>query len=534
MATYEVTLKDGRVFQVETAEPITSTPPPAASSSPAPAPSPLPDNYLTKNSTPLGRKLIGAAAKVGNFLGMGEFGTGIADAGREISGANKSLYDTANSEQKINASVPAATIQRLKRQGKPLPGQTGTEIAPNLTDITTDNLSNKQVLGSAAMTAANALSGGSLAGAADTASGRIATGAIFGTVTGGAQGLRGNKDAKGIVTDALTGGLVGGGLSGVFEGGVALVKKLSTADGAGRVVNSLIKPLSKDLAYGKNPGRAVAQEHITANSLDELAAKIADRRQQIGSQISERINAPELSGVTVDLTNVTAPIDEAIAQARRNPNTNAALISRLEGVKKDLLGAVTDASGEVVQTKQLKDISLNKAFEVKQDIADITKFTGNASDDNTVNRALKRAYGMVKETMNDHVPGLKGLNERYADLSSAEVATKYRDVIQQRQAIISLKGHIGAVAAPVIAFLSGANPIEALTSSAVGALADKVAGSPAVKTRIASLLASSDPARVADLLAAHPNLAGALSSTVQTLTRQATSQASRIPSAVTK
>ena len=56
-------------------------------------------------------------------------------------------------------------------------------------------------------------------------------------------------------------------LTAIFPVGGAILK---SKEGGSRLINSLIKPLQKDLSYGKDPGRAVAEEGIIANSLGEL------------------------------------------------------------------------------------------------------------------------------------------------------------------------------------------------------------------------------------------------------------------------
>ena len=74
-------------------------------------------------------------------------------------------------------------------------------------------------------------------------------------------------------------------------------------------------------------------------------------------------------------------------------------------------------------------------------MGNLTKWTGNLSDDQIINKALKQVYGSVKEQMingakslnKDIGQRLERLNEKYADLTSAEIATKYRDKIIQRQ-----------------------------------------------------------------------------------------------------
>ena len=92
------------------------------------------------------------------------------------------------------------------------------------------------------------------------------------------------------------------------------------------MVNSLIKPLLKDFSYGKNPGKAVAEEGIVASSLDDLAQKIGDARQRYGKRISGWLD--QLNFKRGDITGVTQPLDDAMAQAMAGELDRLLLASR--------------------------------------------------------------------------------------------------------------------------------------------------------------------------------------------------------------
>lgn len=253
---------------------------------------------------------------------------------------------------------------------------------------------------------------------------------------------------------------------------------------APRVVNSLIKPLGKDLSYGKNPGRAIAELGITAGSLDELAEKISATRNEIGAQLSEAYDA---SDAIFDVSDFLSPVDAAIKKAQIAPRTNSALISRLQALKDDLLGVEVNEVGEEVATRNLENLSAREVFNFKKEVGDLTKFTGNASDDNTVNSSLKRIYGVLKGKLEDAIPESAALNEQYADLTSAEIATKYRDKLIERQNLIKFAPKLIEVGGVIAAIASG-NPLFALASLGAG-VADTLASSPRAKTEFAKWLA---------------------------------------------
>ena len=333
---------------------------------------------------------------------------------------------------------------------------------------------------------------------AQTALGRIATGAGAGYAMDVGAGLEKGEKEKALIPGAGT-------LVGALVPGVGAAKEAFTKAGeksAPRIVNSLIKPLKKDLSYGKNPGRAVAEEGIVANNFEDLLEKITARKSEIGQSIRKALSE---SKKKIDISGVLSPIDDAINSAKRAPRTNSALIQRLESLRADILGESILPSGRKVLTRKLKNVSAEQAFEVKQLVGELTKFTGNASDDTLVNKALKRIYGGVKEKLNIAVPKTVKMNEKYADLISAEIATRYRNEIVQRQNLLGLSPTTTGIGAGLItAVLSGGAAIPSILATASVPLLHKAAASPAFKTRLASYLARQSPSQLQQLLSKVP------------------------------
>ena len=349
---------------------------------------------------------------------------------------------------------------------------------------------------------------------------KIAGGAAIGygyDVTGGLQeGKTG--------TEAFTPG-VGTAVGALIPGSFLAIKgaKSIGKSTAPRIVDSLIKPLLKDYSYGKTPGKAVAESGIVANNLEELAEKISTVRGTVGREIGGVMNTLE-GRATLDLTSAYRPIDEAMQVAAKQ--NNGTLLARLKSVKEALtknLELDTDALGNptIVSKgeKNLSQANFSDALKTKIDIGDMTQWTGNASDDKIVNKALKQIYGEIKDKINTIAESLdpvlaaklKKLNEKYANLTSAEIATKYRDKLESRQNLVSLAGkNIGAVAAATTAILSGGGNIGAILAGLGGAVLDKVLGSTAVKTRVASWLANETPSTIEKIYQRNPNLRKAI------------------------
>lgn len=348
---------------------------------------------------------------------------------------------------------------------------------------------------------------------------------------------------KGVIPRAIEQGLLGLGynVGTNIEQGKPITENAGTAFGAGalfpvggtglaavkskvvtpakegvatRLVNSLIKPLLRDFSYGKNPGRGIAREGITGNTLDELATNITSARQKVGQQKQALLSQARYQNKSVNLTDITRPLDEAMQQAAKGGETNRGLIQRLQEHKDAILNEYEIVNGVAQRTgaRQLAYLPVQVADKVKQLIGTMTKWTGNFSDDAVINKALKQSYGIAKGKIEQVVPEVKALNERWGDLMSAEIATKYRDKIQQRQAIINFSNKILGIGGLLGgAIVSGGAVLPAILAGASGAILDKIFSSPRVKTNLAAWLAKSSATERASIIEGIPVLRGIFS-----------------------
>lgn len=338
-------------------------------------------------------------------------------------------------------------------------GQLGGEIASLAMPV--------GAVGKAAKVGSEALGGGKLLTKVVQAG---AEGAAF---TAG-QGLTEGK------SPSLSDYAINTGLNMAFPiGGVAL--KSIAERLPSRIINSLIKPLAKDFAYEKNPGETVARLGIIGNSFDELIGGIKTNLQNIGSRIGNLVlKSPNLA--KIELSSSLNPLDEAISVANKAPRTNASVIQRLEGVKADLLDNITKG----IDPQAFKGL-----------VGDLTKWTGNASDDKAVNKALKQVYGSTRQSMDDvlskeltpeQFKAYKQDTVDYGNLLSAKNAAEHRDILTQRQDLISFGAKNAGVIGALTSMLHfGVSPITALGALA-GIVIDKAAATPAFKTRLATLL----------------------------------------------
>lgn len=348
---------------------------------------------------------------------------------------------------------------------------------------------------------------------------KIAKGAAIGYGYDVSQGLQSGKSllesAKPGVGTAV-GALIPGGFAAKEAAGVISKETAPT------IINSLIKPLLKDFSYGKDPGRAVAQEGIIANTFDGLIEGISRRRATIGQEIGA-LNQNLQGKAKLSLESAFKPIDSAMEEAAKS--NNPTLLKRLQAVKEALTNNLALGKDELGQPtivnngpKNLKTASFDDAFKIKKDIGDLTQWTGNLTDDKLVNKALKQTYGAVKDIYNQTAKmvdkptaqKLETLNEKYADLTSAEIAAKYRDKINARQNILSLGNKLATAGAVGTAILTGQGSLGTILAGVGGAVLDKAMGSTAVKTRIASWLAGEAPTTLERIFNANPKVRDAI------------------------
>lgn len=430
----------------------------------------------------------------------------------DIFGGNK-IGDLIGSKAAKYLSKGGRDLRKQVKEGK---------ISQEEYDKTFEGPSGKEILGDIAKSALNFVPIGKLgkgielgaealgAAKAAPAIGKIAAGAATGYGMDVAENLRKNKKGADIAkpgTGALLGGAGEAGLQ-ALEKGMSFVPK-----GSEIALNSLIKPLLKDFSYGKNPGRAVAEEGIIANSFEDLANKIGTRKKEIGSQIGDIVNSNEANAERMNLTESLKPIDEAIQEALRTPRTNKGVVQRLMDTKADILGEITDEAGNTTFATKMDDITPKEAFDMKQLVADLTRFTDNQSDDTIVNKALKQVYGNIKTDLNNTLKktgftDIEKLNEKYADLTSAEIATKYRDKLHARQNLISLDNKAAGGLAAMTTFLASGGSVA--PAALAGIAIDKLVKSPMFITRAAALLAKADQNAVKVFFDKYPDLANAI------------------------
>lgn len=263
---------------------------------------------------------------------------------------------------------------------------------------------------------------------------------------------------------------------------------------SGRLLNSLIKPANKAFNFGKNPGQQVVKEGITAGNIEELSQKITGKLNEAQKDLQTTLSQPQLVSKIDNYSDAIKPLDEAIANAKRLPKSNSALIKRLENAKKDLM-----------KTGDITKLNPVQAVQLKRDIGDITKWTKEGGEDDIkANVALKKSYNAVKQRIEKNIPGVKEKNERLANLIDADIATKRTSKSLQRADIMGGIYEKVTGIGGVIELLRG-DVEQGLTGLGMYGL-KKAMDSPLVKTHVAQWLNKLSQSDIAKAVSEYPQL----------------------------
>lgn len=492
MGRYEITAPDGNKYEITAPDTASQDEVLAYAKTNYQQAAPDTSNAEGSISTAenIGSSIVGGAQTVGKFLGLDKIADPLA---------RTAAYITARPDLRAEVGLPSAgeyADAALNAAALALPYG---KIAKGIGSVA------GRVLPEAAAKLAGIAGAGAVGGYAIDAGEKLKTGEL---------------PTPGITT--AIGAVIPPALAGAGKG-ISKGIEVATKAFPVRTMNSLIKPLLRDFSYGKNPGRVLAEEGVVANSFDGLVAKIPEVRKDIGNRLGEVADSLDISsagkGIKIDVSTAITSIDDAMASAAKQ--NNQPLVDRLGKVKAaitDRLELGADEAGQPIITssgkRNLSSIGFNDAINIKRDIGDMTKWTGNFSDDNAANAAMKQVWGRIKSIVNNEAdkvnPQLaadfRKLNEKYADITSADVAARHRDKILERQNMMSMPAKLGLGGAALATVLSGGSILPGIIAGASVAAIDKAIGSTAVKTRLASWLAKAAPEEIGVIQRKAPKL----------------------------
>lgn len=441
MPRYQVTAPDGRTVVLEGDSPPTDADldgifaslPAKAVETPAAAPAPAGGSKLASMGTGalsvLGG-LVSGAAKEAPLVA-----TRAASLPMDIlSGAQSLLLDKLGSNRMKTADILSNEQKYKAREGieAPFREKAGEGMESKVGRIamrTAPTMALAGLTGGASIPAQMALGGASLGGQA------LAEGAS--------------------PTSAALQGTVGAVTAGVAPKVAAVAKDL-----APRVVNSLIKPLAKQFRFGRDPGRGIVNEGITALTRPQLAQQITGKLDELGQAIHQKLVEPTVAAKVIDIKPALAEVDRAIAEGAKRGEK--ALLSRLQDLRQALTHELDPVTGEWSIAKPTSLSPLN-AHQLKRELGDAAKWTGQAFD-NEVNQARVAVYRKLNELIDTAAPGTKALQARYADMLTAKSSLERAMTMGGRNNLLSLPDMIlgaGGVAGGPVGALAGVGSIAA-------------------------------------------------------------------------
>lgn len=242
-----------------------------------------------------------------------------------------------------------------------------------------------------------------------------------------------------------------------------------------QLITRVIRPMSGDIKFGKDPVAAILDEGITGNNLPELNTAVKVKLDEVGKKLDDLATSPANQNKIVDVSDSLKPFDDAIAEAHKA--NNASLYAKLLEQRQRLQFEWQPDSQGVLRPYQLRNMKMTpaQALEYKRWIGDQVKWTNEPLEGQVVPH-FGAAYGKVKDALDAKVPGMRELNQRYANLVGAKKAITRREPVEARKSEFPLSR---------VAFLaSGHWPL---------AVAEAIAETPGFRTTLGKLLYKSRP-----------------------------------------
>lgn len=259
---------------------------------------------------------MGVVQKLGNFLGINKFAQGLATAGRVATGEVN--QDISRQQQGIQQN--SKLVYLANQEKDPVKKKKLLQMAMSSLTATPDqidpglNLTNKEILGSAANVALNvalpgAFKGGKLA--------VVGKNALLGAGFGAAAGMEDNKSIGGIAGSTAGGAIIGGALSGA--GIVAgKLKRVLTAETPVWLMDKAIKPALQELKKNVKFGTKTLSEELLNDGVKGGRKKLLEiannKLETFENQLQGILNDKKYNGINILRDNVSIYLKDLLTQ----------------------------------------------------------------------------------------------------------------------------------------------------------------------------------------------------------------------------
>lgn len=306
---------------------------------------------------------MGILQKTGNFLGISKFGQGLATAGRVLTGeVGRDIKRQEDNTEQVNKILyaarqeqdPARRTKLLKlAQGMSDASASASDIDPGL------NLSNKEVLGSAANVVLNTATPGAFKGGKAAV---LAKNTALGSGFGAASGLEKNRSLGGIV-----GSTVGGAVIGTAIGGAGLLakslKEFATTATPKWLMDKAVKPTldeaRKSIKYGSDSlGKELLEEGVKGGP-EKLLRIADDKLVSLEDELQNILNSPSLSEARITREQLIPHLDDLISAKAGTPGLGGD-VQRIKNIIDDIPEQLTLKEANQMKRRiynELRDVS---------------------------------------------------------------------------------------------------------------------------------------------------------------------------------
>lgn len=253
-------------------------------------------------------------------------------------------------------------------------------------------------------------------------------------------------------------------------------------------IAKIIKPDKNAYLFGKDPALAVAKEGIVANNMDDLVKNISSRADDIGKQVEANIASTGAKKVVTGIEDIIQKNADDFGTKVTDKNAWKAYSDKLSQLTGDFKPDLKTGELIKVADKDLSKMTTKELWDLQKKVGKLAQWTG-AVGENEANKQLHKLYSTLGEQLEKAAPGTKELRFRWGELLGAEKAARARAAVAARNTNALTNVVSAGVGGSIYGGMTGKSGIDNLLGAAGGVALNKIIQSPALRTRLAGLLA---------------------------------------------